>query len=84
MKIEMSDVSYNLQGLFEIVGEKDFIEIIRLYGGEVMYFPTYKSIIKTSRNKDIIRRFNGVNAAQLAKEYGISSNHIRRIAANFR
>lgn len=79
MKVDVCDVSYNLQGLFEIVGEGKFIEIIRMYGGDVVYFPTYKSVIRASRNRDISKRYNGVNASQLAREYGVSSNQIKRI-----
>lgn len=79
MKVDYNDVSYNFQGLFEIVGEEVFLEIAKMYGGNVLYFPTYGSIIRANRNRDIIKRYNGVNADQLAREYGVSSTHIKRI-----
>lgn len=79
MRVEVCDLPDNLHSLFEIVGEKGIIEICRLYGGDVLYLPTHKSIIRASRNREINKRFNGVNASQLAREYGVTSNHIRRI-----
>lgn len=79
MRVEICDLPDNLHSLFEIVGENGIIEICRLYGGDVLYLPTYKSIVRASRNREINKRFNGVNASQLAREYGVTSNHIRRI-----
>ena len=79
MKVEAMDVSMNLSNLFEIVGEEKFLEIARLYGGNNLYIPTYKSAVRCSRNREIIRRFNGINADVLAREYGISVNHVKKI-----
>jgi Mor family transcriptional regulator len=69
----------NLDALIEIVGEKKFIEILKIYGGQNVYFPLYKSIIRDSRNVEIVKRFNGYNAKSLACEYNVSVSHIRRI-----
>ncbi len=79
MKIEAYDVIENLALMYEIVGEEKFIEIIRMYGGSNIYIPTYKSVIRSSRNREIAKRYNGFNANQLAREYGISVNQVRNI-----
>ena len=79
MNIDVMDVGINLINLFEIVGEEKFLEISRLYGGNNEYIPTYKSVIRCSRNRKIMRKFNGVNAKELASEYGISVNHVKSI-----
>ena len=79
MKIEVNDIPENLHNMLDIVGEDAFVEIAKLYGGGVVYVPTYKSIIRTSRNREIIKKFDGFNISQLAREYGISSNHVKRI-----
>ncbi len=79
MKIEAYDVIENLSLMYEIVGEEKFLEIIRMYGGNNLYIPTYKSVIRSSRNRDIVNRYNGFNGTQLAREYGISVNQVRNI-----
>ena len=65
--------------MYEIVGEEKFLEIIRMYGGSNLYIPTYKSVVRSSRNREIAKRYNGINASQLARDYGITVNQIRNI-----
>ncbi|MEF9991883.1 MAG: Mor transcription activator family protein [Romboutsia sp.] len=79
MKIKKEDVGYNLELLLDIVGEKNFLEISRMYGGCNVYIPTYSSMVRGSRNREIASKYNGVNAADLARMYGLSVNHINRI-----
>lgn len=79
MVIIKDDVGYKLEGLFEIVGEKEFLEISRMYGGDLVYIPTYSSLVRGSRNREIVDKYNGVNAADLARVYGMSVNHLNRI-----
>ena len=79
MKVEAYDVIENLSLMYESVGEEKFLEIIRMYGGNNLYIPTYKSVVRSSRNREIAKRYNGINASQLAREYGITVNQIRNI-----
>lgn len=79
MKIKAYYVVENLALMYEIVGEEKFLEIIRMYGGSNLYIPTYKSVVRSSRNREIAKRYNGINASQLAREYGITVNQIRNI-----
>lgn len=79
MKIKAYYVIENLALMYEIVGEEKFLEIIRMYGGSNLYIPTYKSVVRSSRNREIAKKYNGINASQLAREYGITVNQIRNI-----
>lgn len=79
MKVEAYDVIENLALMYDIVGEEKFLEIVRMYGGSNVYIPTYKSVIRSSRNREIVNRYNGVNGTRLAREYGISVNQVRNI-----
>ena len=65
--------------LVDIVGEEKYLEIIRMYGGMSLYIPTYKSALRSARNREIARRYDGVNASMLVSEYRMSVNHIKRI-----
>ena len=79
MKIRKEDVYEHLEMLYEIVGDEKYLEIIRMYGGSNLYIPTYKSTIRNSRNREIRKRYNGVNISLLAAEYGMSVNNLRNI-----
>ena len=79
MKSKAYYVVDNLAIMYEIVVEEKFLEIIRMYGGSNLYIPTYKSVVRSSRNREIAKRYNGINASQLAREYGITVNQIRNI-----
>ena len=81
MKIKECDLNENIAPLYEAIGEENFIKVVKLYGGNNLYIPTYKSVIRYSRDREIIRRYNGVNADNLAREYGISVTQVRNILA---
>lgn len=83
MKVELNDIPENLHNMYEIVGEKAFVDLSKLYGGQVMYFPTHNSVIRTGRNREIIKKYNGVNSTKLAYEYGVSVNHIRKLVKEY-
>ena len=79
MKIRDCDLSENIAALYEAIGEENFIKVVKLYGGNNLYIPTYKSVIRYSRDREIIRRYNGFNATMLSREYGISVTQVRNI-----
>lgn len=75
-----NNVSEKVEDLIEILGTEVFEEVVKVFGGGTIYIPTYNSMIRSRKNRDIAKKFNGVNAQQLAREYGVSVNHIIRIA----
>lgn len=79
MKIRKEDVYEHLEMLYEIVGDEKYLEIVRMYGGSNLYIPTYKATIRNSRNREIRKKYNGVNANSLAMQYGMSVNNVRNI-----
>ena len=79
MRIRKEDVYEHLELLYEIVGEEKYLEIVRMYGGANLYIPTYKATIRNSRNREIKRKYNGINAGLLAMQYGMSVNNVRNI-----
>lgn len=75
-----NNVSEKVEDLIEILGTELFEEVVKVFGGGTIYIPTYNSMIRSRKNRDIAKKFNGVNAQQLAREYGVSVNHVIRIA----
>ena len=84
MDIRYEDIPSSLQNIFEIVGAEKFLEIIGVYSGTMVYFPTNKTLKKGMRNRDIIRRYNGFNAFELAREYEISRSYVLWIISNYK
>ena len=50
----------------------------REWGGDKLYVPKAKSHDKEVRDKEIVSRWNGRNTRELAIEYGVAVNTIRR------
>lgn len=80
--ISKDDIGYKLEPLLKIVGEDMFLEITKHYGGDNVYIPTHKSVLRSKRNKEMIEKYNGANAKQLAKEYDVCVTHVNRIVSN--
>ena len=79
MKIKKEDIPDNMIIMLEIVGMENLIEISKVYGGYALYIPDYKSLKKQARNREINKAYNGFNARELSKTYGVSVRHIQRI-----
>ena len=56
MNIRECDLNENIAPLYEAIGEENFIKVVKLYGGNNLYIPTYKSVIRYSRDREIIKR----------------------------
>lgn len=80
MEIKKEDVSEILRPMVEIVGMEDFIEIVKVYGGDTLYIPTYKSLKIQERNRKISIAYDGFNAKELSQVYELSVSQIHRIA----
>lgn len=80
MEIKKEDVSEILRPMVEIVGMEDFIEIVKVYGGDTLYIPTYKSLKIQERNRKIKTEYDGLNSKELSQVYELSVSQIHRIA----
>ena len=80
MVIKKEDVSVIMRPMVEIVGMEDFIEIVKVYGGDTVYIPTYKALTIQQRNREINMAYDGFNAKELSQIYELSVSQIHRIA----
>lgn len=79
MEIRIDDIPDGMKNMVDILGIDKFVEVSKLYGGGLVYIPLYSSLLREARNREIIKRYNGINARQLGDEYGISLSHVNRI-----
>lgn len=82
MYIKMEDIPYNLHTMVEIIGIDKFIELLKIYGGSVIYIPVYKRIILPERNRKIIKEYNGKNVDLLRQKYNLSNAQIKNVIKN--
>ena len=63
----------------ELIGVDKYVLPVNKYGGEYIYIPTLSSLMRSENVAKIKRQYNGENAAELGKKYGVSARTIVRI-----
>jgi Mor family transcriptional regulator len=78
-KIDVGMLPAPYRRLVDIVGLKNTLRIADALGGERVYFPRLAFAGKYLRDEEIREQFNGYNARELARKYGLSERRIRQI-----
>ena len=63
----------------ELIGVDKYALLVSKYGGGYIYIPTLSSLMRSENAAEIKRQYNGGNAAELGKKYGVSARTIVRI-----
>ena len=63
----------------EIIGIEAYRKLVEHYGGSRIYIEKSDTITRPNRNDEIRKKFDGGNYLQLAREYKLSEQTIRRI-----
>jgi Mor family transcriptional regulator len=56
----------------EIVGFEKYLELCERFGGDNIYIMKHAELLRPSRNREIVERFDGYNYEELAREYGLT------------
>lgn len=83
IEIQLSDLRGEQREIAQAIGIKAYIELVKLYGGSNIYIAKMDKLLCIKRDAEIVRKFNGNNYAQLAKQYGLSERAIRTIIADY-
>lgn len=75
----IDDIPYDLKDVCEFMGIEMFIDFCDNFGGSHLYFPSRRSLLRLSRNREIKRCYNGKNSRELAHKFGISEMHLKSI-----
>lgn len=68
--------------LLDLVGPEIYAKLVEVYGGMSIYVLKKDSFVRTARNEEIRRKFDGSNYRRLAIEYNLSEVTIRQIVAD--
>ncbi|MCM1009023.1 MAG: DNA-binding protein [Ruminococcus flavefaciens] len=80
-ELTLDDLDGDQYDLAECIGLEMYIKLVRTFAGLPITIPMPKSINKNARNRRIIKEFNGCNAKQLARRYGLSKRRIHEITS---
>lgn len=61
------------------LGEEKSRKVVKLLGGMALYFPGIKQNVSEKIKHLILQEYNGYNITALAKTFGYTDRHVRRI-----
>ena len=75
------DAKTEYPDLFLALGTDKAMKVIKTFGDMRIYFPTLRQSALDKIKRHIIAEFDGYNHLTLARKYGYTERHIRRIVA---
>lgn len=77
--MDISKLKAKDREIAELIGAENYQKLISKYGGTNIYIPSASLLNRDELEKKIKQQYNGDNAAELGKEYGLSARTIVRI-----
>lgn len=77
--VDISKLKDKDREIAELIGIDKYSLLVSKYGGGYLYIPTLSSLMRSENAAEIKRQYNGENAAELGKKYGLSARTIVRI-----
>ena len=74
-----SDIMQPYDILMQLSGFDAIYALCENLGGATVYVPSIRKMLMDCLTKEAVREFNGYNYDTLAKKYGFSSRHLRRL-----
>lgn len=84
LEILYEDLSPEQREIYDCVGAQAYGNLVRCYGGISIYIAKADSVIRSARDEQIRKDFNGNNIKYLVNKYNLSERTIRGIVANVR
>lgn len=81
-ELTLDDLQDEQKELAEIIGLEAYKKLISTYAGSFIYICKADTITANIRDRRIRKAFNGYNYRDLAQQYNLSENSIRRILRN--
>lgn len=73
------EVPQQYQDLVRVIGLEATMRLCREFGGTDTYIPKVDGLLAAKQRELIRSEWNGYNAEQLARKYGVSARWIRKI-----
>lgn len=76
---DIDQLSGEQRELAETIGLDAYRKLVANYGGNPLYIPKSKTVLKEIIRKEIDKNFDGKNYRKLSIKYGLSEKTIRKI-----
>ena len=77
--IDISDVPESYQPVVSLIGLDNFLKLCRYAMGDELYFPMPESVLRNTRNRLIIQKYNRSNISELSLKYDLTPHQIKNI-----
>lgn len=77
--MDISKLKAKDREIAELIGIENYMRLVSQYGGTNIYIPSASLLNRDKLEKEIKQQYNGDNAAELGKKYGLSARTIVRI-----
>lgn len=69
-----------LREMAEAIGLEATLKLVATYSGMVIYVPKMETVGRGRRDREIREAYDGTNARELARRYGVTESWVRRVA----
>lgn len=73
------DVPDQYQHIVELIGLDAFMKLCEYSCGDEIYFPMPDTILKVTRNRMILKEYNGYNTKELSTKYNLTLHQVKNI-----
>lgn len=81
-KLTLADLQENHREIAEIIGVDAMVKLSRMYGGNNIYIPQPKELVKNKIYSSIYAEFDGSNLKELTVKYNVSKSTVYNIVRN--
>ena len=77
--ISLDSLPESIQTIAEILSIEAAVKLSKYFGGVRIYIPKIEGLLRSNRDAQIRKEFNGANHRPLARKYKLSESQIRTI-----
>lgn len=77
--ITLEDLQEQHRQIAECVGVPGFLKLVEMFGGNGIYIPQMREVVKLKAYRMIQKEFDGTNIKALSKKYGVSESTVYNV-----
>lgn len=74
--LKLEDLQAQHREIAEVIGIKGMLQLIGAFGGNAIYFPQKRELLRNKVYASIYREYDGSNIRELATRYGVSERTV--------
>lgn len=75
-ELKLEDLQEQHQEIAEVIGIEGMLKLVEAFGGNAIYFPQKKELLRQKTYRAIYREYDGTNIRELATRYGVSERTV--------